>query len=54
VSKSDRVAPAPAPTTPKVEPLKPRRGVFIALCVLMALWIACLIGMYFTTVRKTH
>jgi hypothetical protein len=35
----------------EVNPLKPRRGLFAALCVVMALWVAALVVMYFTTVR---
>ena len=47
MSKSDRVA----PESLKPDPLKPRRGLFLVLCLTMAGWIAALVVMYFTTVR---
>lgn len=31
-------------------PLKPRRGLFVALCVVFALWMAVLLAMYFKSV----
>ena len=34
----------------QANPLKPRKGLFIILCIVMALWIAGLVTMYFTTV----
>lgn len=51
----------PASSTPKTRseperviefgpPLKPRKGLLIALSVLFALWFAFLLGLYFTTV----
>jgi hypothetical protein len=35
-------------------PLKPRRGLFYALLGLLAVWIAVLVVMYFTTVYPTR
>jgi hypothetical protein len=44
-------APAPqTPTEPAAEPLKPRRGLFLALLAGFAAWIVVLLGLYFTTV----
>ena len=39
---------------PPVEPLTPRRGLFVALSVVFALWVGCLLAMYFLTVRGQH
>jgi hypothetical protein len=42
-----------APTPAGVEfnpPLKPHRGVFILLCVVLAVWVGVLLVMYFRTV----
>ena len=42
-------APATAPPTNET-PIKPRRGLLIVLSILLALWIAAMVVMYFTTV----
>ena len=42
-----------APPPPGVEfkpPLKPHRGLFILLCVVLAVWVGVLLVMYFKTV----
>jgi hypothetical protein len=41
-------SPQPAPVL-AATPLKPRKGLFVMLCVLMVLWIAALIAMYLRT-----
>jgi hypothetical protein len=38
----------PPPSMP--QPLKPRRGLFIALCLIFAAWVGGLVAMYFKTV----
>lgn len=38
------------PALPPAKPLKPRPKLFVALCMMFALWIAVLITLYFTTV----
>lgn len=38
-------------TPVEANPLKPQRGWFVLLCVVMGLWVAALVVMYFTTVR---
>ena len=35
-------------------PLKPRRGLFVALFCVFALWVGVLLWMYVTTVRPSH
>jgi hypothetical protein len=40
----------PAPQLPPVEPLKPRKGLFIVLCTAFAVWVGCLTTLYFKTV----
>ena len=50
---------APSPASPTASalrptsfrPFTPRRKTFVALCVLMAAWIAALVVLYFQTVR---
>jgi uncharacterized protein involved in exopolysaccharide biosynthesis len=42
-------APASAPPTNET-PIKPRRGLLIVLSIVLALWIAAMVVMYFTTV----
>jgi hypothetical protein len=42
-------APASAPSTNET-PIKPRRGLLIVLSIVLALWIAAMVVMYFTTV----
>ena len=42
-------APASAPPTNET-PIKPRRGLLIVLSIALALWIAAMVVMYFTTV----
>jgi hypothetical protein len=41
----------PPPSTPTAPiPMKPRRGLFIALMIPFLVWIALVLTMYFTTV----
>jgi hypothetical protein len=44
------VADAPSNPIPAPRPFKPRRGLFVFLCLLLAVWIATLLAMYFKTV----
>jgi hypothetical protein len=58
-SRADRRAAAPSRTTPAATgqpdatppaPLRPRRGLFAALLVVLVLWVVFLVVMYLTTV----
>ena len=58
MSNRPKAKPAPAakpptphtPADPAAQPLKPRRGLFLALLAGFAAWIVVLLGLYFTTV----
>ena len=44
-----------APTAPAVRepiPMKPRKGLFVALMAVFFAWVGVLLAMYFTTVRR--
>ena len=43
-------SPASAKPAAPVPPLKPRRGLFVALLVIFVAWVVVLLGMYFKTV----
>lgn len=47
--QSKRPSP-PVPARPAVSPLRPQRKTFAVLMIVLAVWIAVLLGMYFTTV----
>jgi len=47
--KNAQSAADPAPPRPPA-PLRPRPRLFVALCVIYALWVAALLVMYFLTV----
>jgi hypothetical protein len=47
--KAEREEPAPAAVEFR-PPLKPHRGVFIILCIVLAVWVGVLLVMYFKTV----
>jgi hypothetical protein len=39
-----------APPLPPARPLTPRKGLFVALCAVFAVWVGCLTTLYFKTV----
>lgn len=45
------VAAAPPDAPAAFEPLKPQRTLFRVLCAVLAVWLACLVAMYFLTIR---
>jgi hypothetical protein len=52
-SPAQRSAPPPQPAPAEVEfkpPLRPHKGLFITLCVVLAVWVGFLLWMYFKTV----
>jgi hypothetical protein len=50
--QAQRRADAPADPTPSQAPLAPQRKLFVALLIVLAAWVALLLVMYFTTVRR--
>lgn len=42
--------PIEAAAAPAPQPLTPRKGLFVALCVVFGVWVAFLATLYFTTV----
>ena len=45
-----KAATEPALELPPTEPLKPRKGLFVVLCVTFAVWVGFLTTLYFKTV----
>ena len=55
-SKPAAAANESQPTGPFREPvpMKPRKGLFILLMLVLAAWCAVMVGMYFRTIRSTR